>query len=342
MKISICVSVHNTEKYLRRCLDSLVEQTVQNKEIIIVNNGSTDSSHAIMLAYKKKYPNIIKIVDQLDLGLAQGRQSAVNQAVGDYIGFVDADDFIDTKMYESMLQLAKLYNADVVECGAYYKGYRLCEKKEGLFNTRELLIEYLTDRTVLKMLWLRIYKRTLFSPEVFPTMYVNNEDNFALPCLLFNSKQTYITQECYYHYTSDNEAAVTKVSEGLKILRNRTKIFESDKFIKEYIGMHMVNSELKKALQLNTVNIIEEFMFCKMDGINAEKRIKAVLEYFEMDMDELKRIFRSPMVTKNKKRRLMKYLPIKYVINIYMCYQKMNFAYDWSRSFRIIGDKNAE
>ncbi|WP_313567197.1 glycosyltransferase, partial [Empedobacter sp.] len=84
IKISICISVHNTGKYLRRCLDSVVEQTIREKEIILVNNGSTDDSLEIMKNYRQKFPHLIRIINQEDKGLAQGRQTGVNNAKGEY------------------------------------------------------------------------------------------------------------------------------------------------------------------------------------------------------------------------------------------------------------------
>ena len=93
--VSTCISVYNGEKYLRRCLDSVLSQNISSMEIVLVNDGSTDSSSEIMYEYQARYPGTrIKVIEQENRGLAQGRWTGVKNSCGRYITFLDVDEYI--------------------------------------------------------------------------------------------------------------------------------------------------------------------------------------------------------------------------------------------------------
>jgi len=118
VKVSIVVPVYNVEKYLVQCLDSLVNQTLREIEFICVNDGSTDSSAKILEAYALKDERI-NIIDQNNLGLSVARNVGMAQANGEYIGFVDSDDWIDERMYEKLYNEAKCKNTNMSFCAAH-------------------------------------------------------------------------------------------------------------------------------------------------------------------------------------------------------------------------------
>ena len=97
-KVSVIVPVYNTEKYLKKCLDSLINQTLSNVEIIAVNDGSTDGSPAILEQYAKSYPQIVKVFHKKNGGQASARNLAFEKCTGEYIGFLDSDDFVKKTM----------------------------------------------------------------------------------------------------------------------------------------------------------------------------------------------------------------------------------------------------
>lgn len=114
IKVSVCISVHNTAHLLPRCLDSLLKQTMKDLEIVLVNNGSSDNSEDIMRQYSNHYPQIQwQIIVQEDRGLAQGRQTGINHAIGEYIAFLDADDYVDSHMYGKLYDVAIENSADI-------------------------------------------------------------------------------------------------------------------------------------------------------------------------------------------------------------------------------------
>lgn len=114
-KVSVCVPVYNAERYVSDCLDSLITQTLNDLEIVCVDDGSTDESPKILDEYARKYKNI-KVIHQKNTGLGGARDTGVENASGEYIGFIDADDKADSKMYEELYNLAKAKNAEIAFC----------------------------------------------------------------------------------------------------------------------------------------------------------------------------------------------------------------------------------
>ena len=116
-KVSIIVPVYNVEKYLEKCLDSLVNQTFKDIEIIIVNDGSTDNCRKIIDKYYAKYTSIIKVINQENKGLGAARNAGLKLVTSDYVIFVDSDDYIETNMVYEMYNKILQEQADFVICG---------------------------------------------------------------------------------------------------------------------------------------------------------------------------------------------------------------------------------
>ena len=119
MKVSIIVPVYNVEDYIERCLNSLVNQTLSDIEIIIVNDGSKDNSEKIIKKFIKKYPNI-KYLKKENGGMSDARNYGLCYATGEYIGFVDSDDYVDIHMFQAMYEKAHDNNLDMVVCDLNY------------------------------------------------------------------------------------------------------------------------------------------------------------------------------------------------------------------------------
>lgn len=128
-KISVIIPVYNAEKYLEECLDSIVNQTFQDIEIVIVNDGSTDGSLQIIKKYKSKY-DTIKVIDQVNKGVVEARIVGLLNATGDYIGWCDADDFCELNMFEELYRTAVENNADVVSCNYNFYPHKINNKEK--------------------------------------------------------------------------------------------------------------------------------------------------------------------------------------------------------------------
>lgn len=164
MKVSVIVPVYNVEDYIEKCLDSLVNQTLTDLEIIVVNDGSPDNSEKIIKKYEKKYKNIKYLVKK-NGGLSDARNYGLKYARGEYIAFLDSDDYVSSDMYQMMYIKAKSGNFDMVVCDINYlypdKTLRVsCGIKS---DTESVKKTYLNIHPAA---WNKIFKRELFDHKV--------------------------------------------------------------------------------------------------------------------------------------------------------------------------------
>ena len=169
MDLSVIIPCYNVEEYVEDCIKSVLKNKVPNMEIILVNDGSPDNSLEILRRYEKKYPDLIKVLDQKNQGLSMGRNNGVKIAKGRYIAFVDSDDSIEPGMYKAMLKKAKEKDFDVVACGVniIYPDHTdkvLSGLKEDLFTNEDIKNDFNNWYTVA---WNKIYKRELFDKVQF-------------------------------------------------------------------------------------------------------------------------------------------------------------------------------
>jgi glycosyltransferase involved in cell wall biosynthesis len=162
-KVSVIVPVYNVEKYLAKCLDSLINQTLKEIEIIVVNDGSSDGSQAIIEYYAKNHPEKILAFNKTNGGLSDARNFGLQHAKGDFIGFIDSDDYAELDLYQNMYELAQKNGSDLVLCDLEYvyedgrspilmKGY---ESKLGRPIQQSVFLAPL-------FAWNKLYKRDFF------------------------------------------------------------------------------------------------------------------------------------------------------------------------------------
>ena len=118
--ISIIVPIYNSENYIKKCLDSILAQTYSNLEVILIDDGSTDNSYNICKDYQKK-DNRIVLLQQKNAGVSRARNHGLEVAKGEYIGFVDSDDYIEPEMYEILLNSIIESNSKIAICNYYYE-----------------------------------------------------------------------------------------------------------------------------------------------------------------------------------------------------------------------------
>ena len=159
-KLSIIVPVYGVEKYIDKCLNSLVKQSLKEIEIIVVNDGTKDNSQKIIDKYVKKYPDKIKSYIKENGGQGSARNYGLKKASGEYIGYVDSDDFVEKDMYKKLYNKAKENNYDIVVCG----NYNVSEDYQNK-NIDAFINNYNTDLENIffgKMaVWNKIYKRDI-------------------------------------------------------------------------------------------------------------------------------------------------------------------------------------
>jgi len=200
LEISVIVPIYNVEFYLCRCLDSLVNQTLRNIEIICINDSSPDNSLAILKKYAEK-DNRIKIIDfEKNQGVNAARNSGMKIAKGEYIGFCDPDDYVDLDFYEKLYELAKNKNADIVYGNAKILNYLAKE---------ETIAYEKSKRFSLRCFWTGIYRKTMLKKHSikFPTnnIIIGGDNIFLVHATTVTEKIVFLDNP-YYHYIRRNDS----------------------------------------------------------------------------------------------------------------------------------------
>ena len=192
MKLSVIVPVYNAEKYLRRCLDSLVNQTMDEYEVLLINDGSTDDSGVILEEYAANHPDRIRILSVENGGQGRARNLGIEAATGDYVGFADSDDWAEPDMYATLYQTAVDEEADLVLCDAM-------ESREG---ERELLMPFSREENDLKAtaVWNKLVKRELLEGIRFPENKIWYEDLPVSIKLVLSAEKISRVPRSLYHY----------------------------------------------------------------------------------------------------------------------------------------------
>lgn len=173
MKISVIIPVYNVEKYLEKCIQSVINQTIKNLEIILVDDGSTDLSGKICDEYSKKDKRI-KVIHKENGGLSDARNAGLNIESGEYIVFVDSDDYIEYNMIENLYKCIKKYNADIVCCGKYLEDEDgniikiLNKTEEYCINGENAIKKMLLREEIDNTAWDKMYKKEVFENIRFP------------------------------------------------------------------------------------------------------------------------------------------------------------------------------
>lgn len=207
-KVSIIVPVYNEERYLERCLDSILNQKHKNIEILLINDGSDDNSPMICRKYATNNTNII-FISQENEGPGPTRNKGIELATGDFIGFVDADDFIHEDMYSVMVKEAEKNNADIVQCGYFRcdeegktpKEVNFTDSVEQIEGSYNCSFEYTKQDKINNFLCNKIFRKELFQNVKIPPLFAA-EDQCALTKLFYNCEKLLIIPNAYYYYAT--------------------------------------------------------------------------------------------------------------------------------------------
>jgi glycosyltransferase involved in cell wall biosynthesis len=223
-KVSVIVPVYNVERYLAKCLDSLVNQSLQNIEIVIVNDGSSDGSASIIKQYSEKYPDKVKAFTKENGGLSDARNFGIDKATGDHFGFVDSDDHVSGTMFEEMLGLAVKHDAEMVICNIQKvdEEGNVTQKLTQIPNMTEK-IDLETNFSVFSDLSYfacnKLFRKELFAYKRFKKG-VHFEDIQLIPQLLLECKTLAQTQNFHYQYLERSDSiSKTHNEKGLDILK---------------------------------------------------------------------------------------------------------------------------
>lgn len=276
-KISVIIPVYNSQKYLKKAIDSIVNQTigVQYLEIIIVDDGSTDNSLMIIEKYKEQFPDNFIIKKIKNSGSSIARNTGIDVSKGEYISFIDSDDYIDNEMYEKMINVAQRDNSDMVVCGAkvlneegkilkYWKsgdvlfgGQNIKERKESLIN-------------ILPAPWNKLYKRELFFKHNirFPKG-IRHQDLATIPRLLLHCNKISKIDKYFYNYIIHNgsitrtyDRKILDIIEVLSIVNNYYKIKKCYNYFIEELEFlnieHLLFRATSRAINIKNTKLRKE------------------------------------------------------------------------------------
>lgn len=214
IKVSVIVPVYNTEQYLRKCLDSLVNQTLHDIEIIIINDGSSDNSEVIIQEYKEKYPDLIQSIIIENGGVSNARNIGIKQARGEYLAFCDSDDYIDLNMLEMMYQKAIIKGSDIVVSGYYSELEDGTYVRKGLGNENEFSMS-LKDNPEMIRFTNAFSCSKLFSKKMIDDNELSFKNHKVFEDLLFFYSAMLVANriekvdEAFYHYIRRENGSVT-------------------------------------------------------------------------------------------------------------------------------------
>ena len=226
--ISIIVPIYNIEDYLPKCIESILEQTYTDIEIILVNDGSTDNSLQICKEYEQK-DNRIVLINKPNGGLVSARKAGIRAAKGKYIAYVDGDDWVEPDMYEKMYRILIEENVDVVMCGRLEETGKASKAVLHGFSSGRYSKEYLIKEIYPSMIaGEQFYEWGIF-PSVWDKLFLKEsiekyqlavderimmgEDAVCVYPALLNVNSIYILGECLYHYRQSNSSMIKKVQD---------------------------------------------------------------------------------------------------------------------------------
>lgn len=226
--ISVIVPVYKIEAYIGECVESLINQTYRNLEIILVNDGSPDSCGDLCEQYAKTDKRI-RVLHKVNGGLSDARNHGIKEAHGTYISFIDGDDFIDISFYETMMEIAQKSSCDIIEC--YSVKFKDGDTPKAIYKAEHHSLtptEWLTESNLGEFLscvvWNKIYKRTLFDGIEFPVGR-HYEDEATTYKVVYKANGIERVSSALYFYRQ-REGSITQSEKSLKEIKEQYKALE--------------------------------------------------------------------------------------------------------------------
>lgn len=232
-KISIIIPAYNIENEITRCVESILGQTYHNIEIILVNDGSTDGTLNVLQELSQRDPRI-RVINKSNEGVTRARLDGVKAATGDWIGFVDGDDYVEPMMFETLLENAYQYDADISHCGYqmvfpsrvdYYYNTGRVVQQDHITGLKDLLIGAFIEPGLCNKLFKRDLFKKIIESNAMNLEIRNNEDLLMNFYLFREAKKSVFIDRCFYHYIVRPCSAATgtmnehKLSDPIKVRR---------------------------------------------------------------------------------------------------------------------------
>lgn len=291
--ISIIVPIYNVENYLVECIESIINQTYENIEIILVNDGSTDRCGEICDYYKKKDFRI-KIIHKKNGGLSDARNAGLNIAKGKYVGFVDGDDWISKTMFENLYNCCKNFDTSISTCGRIIVNDNITQKRKfeseaKVISSEKALDEILLGKSMDVAMWDKLYNINLFDDIRFP-VNEKNEDIAVFYKLIDKVNEVSHCGTCEYYYRN-RPGSITK----LKYSEDDSKVIFKNLYELEYfLKMKYPNLiySYNRYRVMNIYYLLNKYIKCI--GVEKRKEYLFLIEEFK----KLYNIFKNdPMIS---------------------------------------------
>lgn len=221
-KVSVIIPVYNVDQYLSKCITSVINQEFDDVEIILVDDGSTDSSSKICDEFSSKYENITTI-HKNNGGLSDARNVGVKQAMGEYITFIDSDDWLYPGALQYLVMLIEKYNADFVMAkNSRVKSANLSTENISLWTRKEFLERFfkLNTQVNVQYAWAKLYRKELIKDIKFPVGLISEDVPFTFQVALISNKIVYSSKVIYHYFYNSSSITTKKFSEQrLDLLR---------------------------------------------------------------------------------------------------------------------------
>lgn len=301
MKLSIIVPIYNVEKYLHRCVNSILAQTFTDYELILVDDGSPDNCPQICDEYALQDQRI-RVIHKVNGGLSDARNAGLDVAQGDYIGFVDSDDYISSQMYQRLIELIEMHDADMVACGI------LQEREDGIitgqwpnltedkiYGRQDFLDNFYPDvrRNILPAAWNKVYKRHLFQTLRYPKGKIYEDAFIQLP-LYQQCQKIVVCHDAFYHYIYDRGGSIQNSNYSVNRLHLIEFNYEQYSFFVENRNLSQQQYVLASYANRYAQNHLSIHLF--------HKQYKKVLKpYKKQFISLLPKILANPKICKLKK-----------------------------------------
>lgn len=328
LKISTIIPIYNAEKYLRRCLDSVISQSYANIEIILVNDGSTDNSGVICDEYKQNDTRI-KVLHKQNSGVSEARNSALDLVEGDYIHFVDADDWIEKDTYKKLVQLIDLDNTnyDIIKFYGYNSNNDIINKIpfKGCYSDKELediILSYVGSLNfgglfIMGVPWLYLINNQLIQDHHirFNKDLSRCEDRLFIITTLLQAKNLLIIDDVFYHYET-SAGSLSNKYDSFRWEQEKLYLTELQREYSKCKSSHFVDNANSR--------IVNEYYLRALISVDNEF-FSQNTNSFKQHYSNIKKILNDPALVSKSENIKTEKLDLKRKISLFLIKRRYSF-----------------
>lgn len=297
--ISIIVPVYNLESIIKKCVDSILKQRYKNLEIILIDDGSTDNSGGICDEYAKRDKRIV-VFHQKNSGIAAVRNLGISKANGDYVSFIDGDDYVDDDYIQSLYNALSGDNSDIAICGhiIIYPSKKYIKKsdKKLILTAEEAVREVLYDKYLDLSPWGKLYAKELFRGIKYPSGMLF-EDSAVTPLILAKATRVSVIPKAHYYYVKQESHSITNASFNSKKL----DLITATKQMTNTISMKYPNLKQACARRMMWAHLSTLSVMATSKNV-PKKSIRLVYEYIKKNRSN---ILKDPNISKRDRFGLL-------------------------------------